>query len=88
MEFLLSNHCKEQMILRDIPESIIYKVLNSSEDIIRQDECTLIFQYILSDETHKNYLYRIFVNICKQPNIVITVYRTSKIDKYNENKIR
>ncbi len=67
MEYIISKHCKEQMTLRNIPENIIDAVLNSSNNIIRQDECTLIYQSILSDEPQKSYLYRIFVNICKQP---------------------
>ena len=29
-----------------------------------------------------DFLVRVFVNIIKQPNLVITVYRTSKIEKY------
>jgi len=27
-------------------------------------------------------LYRIFVNVCKTPALIITGYRTSKIEKY------
>jgi hypothetical protein len=32
-------------------------------------------------------LIRIFVNINKTPALIVTVYRTSKIEKYYEGKI-
>ena len=35
----------------------------------------------------KQFVFRIFVNICKQPNLVITAYKTSRISKYYEDKI-
>ena len=28
------------------------------------------------------YLIRVFVNTCKDPEVIITAYRTSKIEKY------
>jgi hypothetical protein len=36
----------------------------------------------LIKEGNLKYLYRVFVNICKQPDLVITAYKTSKIEKY------
>lgn len=87
MEFIISKHCKEQLQLRNIPEDLISQILHAPMQITKEDECTMVYQSIISAENEKKYLYRIFVNICKQPNLVITVYRTSKIDKYHENKI-
>jgi len=34
------------------------------------------------NENSNNYLYRVFVNELKKPSVIITVYKTSKIDKY------
>lgn len=34
----------------------------------------------------RTYLVRVFVNILKKPNLVITVYRTSKVDKYGKDE--
>ena len=33
----------------------------------------------------KPYLLRVFVNTCKEPWLIITVYKTSKIEKYHES---
>jgi len=33
-------------------------------------------------ENDEKKLLRIFVNTCKEPNLIITAYKTSKIDKY------
>jgi len=34
----------------------------------------------------KEYLLRVFVNTNIEPNVVITVYFTNKVEKYWENK--
>jgi len=36
-------------------------------------------------EIRKIVLMRVFINTCKEPGVVITVYKTSKIEKYNES---
>jgi hypothetical protein len=35
-------------------------------------------------ENDKYYLYRVFVNHDKKPPLVVTVYKTSKIEKYED----
>ena len=87
MEFIISKHCKEQMQLRNISEKIVFKVLNAPEQIIKENDSIMVYQTIIISENNERHLFRIFVNASKQSNLVITVYRTSKIDKYYENKI-
>ena len=62
------------------------------EDILRSKEKKIIkagnidiYQKIVI-EFDKPYLYRVFVNNTKKPYLVVTVYKTSKIEKY-ENQI-
>ncbi len=81
-DFSISKHAKEQMELRGISEEVILKILNGAQQVITQ-EGKRIYQSIINFEDGI-YLVRIFVNIEKEPFIVITVYRTSKIDKYYE----
>ena len=52
--------------------------------ILKQDSDICIFQSLSIDN---QYVLRIFVNITKEPNLVITAYKSSKINKYYENKI-
>ena len=81
-EFSISNHAREQMELRGISEEVLMKILNVAQQVITEGD-KRIYQSIINFEDG-NYLVRIFVNIEKEPFNVITVYRTSKIDKYYE----
>lgn len=48
---------------------------------MNQDDTTNIYSKLL-EENAKSYLFRVFVNIQKKPSVIITVYKTSKTDKY------
>ena len=71
------------MQLRGISIVIAENILQSPQQIINEDG-KRIFQSIVNFENEGEYLVRIFVNTIKEPNLVITAYRTSKIDKYYE----
>ncbi len=81
-EFALSIHAKEQIERRAIDVQLVYDVLDKPEQIIQQENET-IYQSVVIVE-RKNYLLRIFVNEKVSPKVVITVYLTSKIEKYYE----
>jgi hypothetical protein len=68
---------------RGIAKAIVSNVLNKPDQVISKANYT-IYQSILV-ENEKRYLYRVFVNTNKKPNVVITVYKTSKTDKYYED---
>jgi len=82
MNINFSKHALAQMSLRHISLTDAINVLESPDQII-EEEGKKIFQSVFL-ENNKPYLIRIFVNIQKIPNLVITVYKTSKIDKYYE----
>lgn len=46
-----------------------------------------VFQSIITFAGKGDYLVRVFVNMDKQPPVVKSVYKTSKINKYYESKI-
>jgi len=46
----------------------------------------IICQSIIKEEGQM-FLLRVFVNRDKQPNVVITLYKTTKISKYYESKV-
>ena len=77
-----SKHALEQMKARKIPLEIAQSVLRSPQQIIREPD-KKIYQSIINFEDGE-YLVRVIVNIEKDPNLVITVYKTSKIKKYYE----
>lgn len=78
-----TGHALEQMKLREIQKSIVQKVLAKPEQI-KEEDGNKVYQSIAEDG---KYLIRIFVNENKKPNLIITVYKTSKINKYYESKI-
>lgn len=83
MEFVLSKHATDQFKIRQIDFTLVDEVMNTPDIIIAEEPCKQIFQKIIK-VNGKNYLYRIFVNVCKTPALIITGYRTSKIEKYED----
>ncbi|MFH1005630.1 MAG: DUF4258 domain-containing protein [Bacteroidota bacterium] len=81
MIFEFSKHALEQMELRRIPKDTVRKILAHPEQI-KDEEGETVYQSIAD-----NYLIRVFVNDKKNPKLIITVYKTSKIKKYYESKI-
>jgi hypothetical protein len=82
MKYNISNHAAEQFKIRQIDLTMIDEVMNIPDTIITtEDPCKQIFQKAISINS-KNYLYRLFVNVCKKPALLITGYRTSKFEKY------
>ena len=83
-EYIFSNHALEQMQNRSISATIVTEVLNNPKQVIIEEE-KKIYQSIINFEEEGKYLVRIFINTMKEPNVIITVYRTSKIGKYYES---
>ena len=83
MEFVFSNHALLQMKLRQISKSMVERILENPEQIIKENGHKVYQSVVLINK--KKYLIRIFVSYKKSPNIIITVYRTSKIKKYHES---
>jgi len=66
---------------RGIAESEVRSIINNPDNIIDESECNRIYQKRIN-ENQKIFLIRIFLNICKTPGVIITAYKTSKIEKY------
>ena len=72
---------------RGIPEVLIFEIIESPQQSIPDGVDKVIYQSIVYfEEEEVDYLVRVFVNIIKTPNLVVTVYRTSKIQKYWEDE--
>ncbi len=65
---------------RNIPRSILETVLNSPEQILESGEKRKVYQSRI-DFSGKLYLVRVIMEP-DDPAIVVTVYRTSKVEKY------
>jgi len=81
MEFEFSKHALDQMERRYISKEVVLSIVHQPDSVIDQDETTRIYSKLV-DMDSKIYLYRVFVNYVKNPSIIITAYKTSKIEKY------
>jgi hypothetical protein len=79
--FKFSNHALEQIETRSLSMQVIEEILLSEEKLILKVGNIDIYQKIIV-EVDKPYLYRVFVNNSKEPLLVVTAYKTSKIEKY------
>ncbi len=68
------------MQLRKISMAEIEDGLNHPQQKVSEDQLT-VYQKVIR-ENNKSFLLRIFVNELKQPPMAVTVYKTTKIDKY------
>lgn len=81
-QFELSSHAIEQCQLRGIPQKNVFEILAEPDKIDVESEGQLVYQKNVLFDNGKIYLVRVFVNSDKTPNLVKTVYRTSKFSKY------
>jgi len=81
MEIEFSKHALDQMVRRDISTEMVLSLVHQPDSIFDQDETIRIYTKLV-DEDSRIYLYRVFVNYLKNPSIIITAYKTSKIEKY------
>jgi hypothetical protein len=82
MKFEFSRHAKEEMDRREISETVVETILQNPEQIVKEYGGRKGYQSIIGSGTEKNYLVRVIVNDTVDPAKIITVYRTSKIEKY------
>jgi hypothetical protein len=80
-EYIVTAHAAFEMARRDIPEQVVMEILKGPEQkyVVREGREAIQSRIILEG---KLYLVRIFVDLDRSPFEVVTVYRTSKIEKY------
>lgn len=82
-EFVFTDHALSEMARRQISEEDVKTVLAKPEQTEMVREGRAVYQSRLEmDNPPKTYLLRVFVDIDPVPPFVVTVYRTSKIEKY------
>ncbi len=82
MPYAISRHALEEMVRRGIPRAEVESVLASPEQRISQSPEVEILQSRFKTTGGKMLLLRVVVASGKEPPVVITAYRTSKIEKY------
>ena len=85
MMYKFSKHCNEQIARRNISQELVLRVIYNTTRTYKEEAVTVYESLV--NENEKVYLCRVFVNEEKIPPLIITAYKTSKLNKY-ENKIR
>jgi hypothetical protein len=80
MDFNLSSHAQEQLADRSIPFFLLEFVLNQPQQIYEEDGVQVYQSQF--DRSGKVQLLRVYVNASVEPAVVVTIYVTSKIEKY------
>ena len=88
MDFVFSKHAEEQLQRRGINRKDVETVVSQPDQTLTDDENKdiTVFQSLIKEEG-RMFLLRVFVNTTKLPNVIVTLYRTTKIQKYYESKI-
>ena len=81
MSFKISNHAREEITRRGLDLAEVESVLAAPGQIVQEHGGIVCYQ---SPVTHdgKEYLLRVMVNEAIDPMVVVTIYKTSKLNKY------
>jgi hypothetical protein len=82
MPFVISRHAKEEIERRQIPLSLLQALLKNPQQRIPQSGGKVVFQSRMASEQGKMFLLRAVVATDREPPVVVTAYRTSRIEKY------
>ena len=72
-----------EMARRNISREEVKMVLETPEqmDMVREGRAVYQAKYDMGDPP-KTYILRVFIDVDRKPPYIVTVYRTSKIEKY------
>ena len=82
MKFRLSRHALDESERRRIPRDLLEQVLQNPQQVLPERDGKKIYQSQVEFGGSKLFLLRAIVNDAVEPAVVVTVYRTSKIEKY------
>jgi hypothetical protein len=81
--YRLTDHARLEMARRPISEAEVEGVLAAPEQIECVSDGRAVYRSRIElGEPSKTYLLRVVVDIDRQPSEVVTVYRSSKVQKY------
>ncbi len=85
MNYQFSKHATQQIEARGIHRETVSLVINEYDKIVTDTTGLTVYQKLIKEQG-KGYLYRVFVNKERNPFLIVTAYKTTKIAKY-EDKI-
>lgn len=82
-KYVFTEHARFEMKRRVLNEEIVIKVIDNPEQQweIRSGRCVLQSRIIMNS-SDTQYLVRVFLDIDRHPQEIVTTYKTSKVEKY------
>ena len=82
MNFEFSKHAETELMLRKIPRAMAEEVLRQPQQIVTERAPRKAYQSKVDFGDGRMFLVRVIVDDTVEPAIVVTLYRTTKINKY------
>ena len=82
MRFRITEHARQEMTRRSVSQDKLNKVLEQPQQVVPAQSGRKIYPSQLDFGEGKIYLVRVIVEDKNEQATVVTVYRTSKIEKY------
>ncbi len=83
VDFMLTPHAAFEMHRRGLSESVVRSILVAPEQRLEVRPGRIVLQSrIPMGSMNRAYLVRVFVDVDRHPAEIVTVYRTSKVEKY------
>jgi len=82
MNFRFSKHAESELVLRQIPREFVEEVLRQPQQIVPERPPKKAYQSQVDFGSGRIFLLRVIVDDTVEPAIVVTLYRTKKINKY------
>jgi hypothetical protein len=82
MNYRISRHAREEMERRKIPLETLESVLKEPQQVVDDPTGNKVYQSKVDFKEGKIYLVRVVTAEKGGMPVVVTVYRTSKVDKY------
>jgi hypothetical protein len=81
--YVIGDHARFEMNRRGLSEEVVRSVLEGPDQLIEIRPGRVVMQsQVKMNLPPKAYLIRVFVDVDRDPQEVVTVYRTSKVSKY------
>ena len=82
-EFVISGHARLEMQRRDVTDGLVQHVVAAPEQRFAVRDGRVVLQSrVTMGRPPKMYLVRVVIDIDRRPAEVVTVYRTTRVNKY------
>lgn len=81
---IVSPHAELQIRARGLLSSEVIEVVRHPDVVLPVRAGRHVFQALRRDTDSRRYWIRVFVDTDRQPPVIVTAYRTTKIEKYRE----